>query len=171
MERTSLVGSIIELSRVRTKNRSITMQEELKSFVDYATAFEVGYAKNDWAVVDALLTDDIVWAVAGTKSKVGGAFEGRADVIEAIAYSTNTYDRRFQKRTPFSESQLVIPHGVYFPFTVTYTSEGLPPFVLHGEEWDLFRDGKLSMHYEILHNADALEAFIAEHEVKLEPRI
>ena len=147
------------------------MQEELSSFINYAKAFEIGYATKNWAVVDALLTDDIVWAVAGTKSKVGGAFEGRKDVVEAINYSTNTYDRRFKLRVPHADSQLVIPHGVYFPFTVTYTSEGLQPFVLRGEEWDLFRNGKLCMHYEILHNADELEAYIAEHEAKLEARV
>ncbi len=145
------------------------MQEELKSFYAYATAFEVGFAKNDWDVVDAVLTEDIAWVVAGTKSKVGGAFVGRSAVIEAIRYSTSTYDRRFQKREPFSPAQTVIPNGVYFTFTVTYSSVGLPPFVLHGEEWDLFTDGKLSMHYEILHNADDLESFIREHEAKLEP--
>ena len=38
--------------------------------------------------------------------------------------------------------------GAYLKWCVTYTREGLPAFELLGEEWDLFHDGKMTMHHE-----------------------
>ena len=47
--------------------------------------------------------------------------------------------------------------------------DGLPAFTLLGEEWDLFRDGKLAMHYERIHNGAEAMKFVMRR-VSQEPR-
>lgn len=144
-------------------------QDLIKAFMTYAEAFEVGYASRDWKVVDDVLTNDIVWSVTGAEQLMGPPAHGRQDVIRAITYSVDHHDRRFDLRSPHTAGVQPIPRGVYLPWEVTYTREGLPPFVLRGEEWNLFEDGKLRMHYEQLHNGHEMVAFIARHEAQLLP--
>jgi hypothetical protein len=52
---------------------------------------------------------------------------------------------------------------------VTYSRAGAPPIVMRGEEWDLFRDGKLVMYYESLHNGAEFATFVIEHDAVLLP--
>jgi hypothetical protein len=59
--------------------------------------------------------------------------------------------------------------GIHLAWQVTYTREGLPPFVLRGEEWDLFPAGKLAMHYERIHNGEEALAYMARHHEALLP--
>jgi hypothetical protein len=41
--------------------------------------------------------------------------------------------------------------------------------VLRGEEWDLFLDGKLVLHREVIHNAAETTTYLAKHGAKLLP--
>jgi hypothetical protein len=143
----------------------------MKSFLTYAAAFEVAYESDDWKVVDDLLTDTISWVVEGVDEPIGGIFFRREAVIEAMRSSCNAFDRRFDVRIPAAtETPVVIPGGVYFPFAVTYQHPGLPDVSLRGLEWDFFVDGKLAMHREIILNADEVLAFVADHDKKLRPQ-
>ncbi len=146
------------------------MSNEVMAFVQYATAFEDGFAADDWHLVDVLFDDDVAWAVGGLPSPEPFLAQGRANVSATIKKSVDAFDRRFDTREPVPTSGPVpIPGGIHLEWTVTYTRDGLPPFVLRGEEWDLFRDGKLVMHYEHIHNgADAL-AYLARHAAALRP--
>ncbi len=54
-------------------------------------------------------------------------------------------------------------------WAVTYSRDGIEPFVLLGEEWDFFRDGKLSLHRESLHNIDAMWEYLGRHAEQLLP--
>lgn len=140
------------------------------AFVAYAEAFEVGYASRDWKPVDDLMTDDVVWSLENMPEPMGGTHVGRSDVIDAIRESTETFDRRFDRREPrILEGPLEIPGGIHMTWAVTYERDGLEPFVLLGEEWDLFRDGKLSLHREKFHNLGEAFAFLAKHADALLP--
>jgi hypothetical protein len=59
--------------------------------------------------------------------------------------------------------------GAYLKWCVTYTREGLPAFKLLGEEWDLFHDGKMTMHHEVIHNTAELLKFLSQHDEQLLP--
>jgi len=52
---------------------------------------------------------------------------------------------------------------------VMYSRAGIGSFVLRGQEWDLFRDGKLQMHRENLHNVDERWPYLARHDADLAP--
>ncbi|HEY2774173.1 MAG TPA: hypothetical protein VGK20_08995 [Candidatus Binatia bacterium] len=134
------------------------------AFLEYAEAFERGFASRDWLPVDQLMTDDIVWSMAGIPAPVGGTHVGRSDAIAAIRTSTDNFDRRFDRREPrIVDGPLEIPGGIHMTWAVTYVREGLPPFVLLGEEWDFFRDGKLELHRERIHNIEEAWAFMGRH--------
>lgn len=147
-------------------------QYPMDAFEKYAAAFEVGYATRDWGVVHALMTDDIVWSVGGLPAPIGGATVGRAEAITAIEDSVTRFDRRFDIRHPaVTGGPVTFPDGIHMTFEVTYTREGLAPFVPHGEEWDLFQDGKLAVHHERIHNATEVFRFVALHDAELLPQL
>ena len=140
------------------------------AFLNYAEAFEVGFASRDWTHVDRVMTDDVIWSVADTEAPVGGTHVGRAPSLDAIRVSTDNFDRRFDRREPrVVEGPREIPGGIHMTWEVTYSREGLAPFVLVGEEWDFFRDGKLELHRERIHNMEAALAFVAENNAALVP--
>jgi len=142
-----------------------------QAFLSYAAAFEAGFAADDWKLVAASLTDDVVWTVGGVPPPVGGVYQGRADVLRAMKQSCDSFDRRFDVREPrIVDGPTPLPGGgVYFTFVVTYRRAGVPPMDLHGEEWDFFRDGKLEFHREKLWNIPELLALVAEHDAALLP--
>jgi hypothetical protein len=145
-------------------------EPSIGAFVKYATAFEKSFMKRDWSAVDACLTDDSIWTVTNCKPPVGGSYKGREAVIEAIRYAVDNYDRRFAVRKPESPGPILIAGGgIYLPWQITFQQPGLPDFVLTGEEWDLFEGGRLSMHFERIHNAAAMDAYIAQYDAKLVP--
>jgi hypothetical protein len=145
-------------------------QNPTAAFIAYAEAFEVGFASRDWKPVDDLMTDDVVWSLENMPEPLGGTHVGRGDVLDAIRVSTDSFDRRFDRREPrIVEGPREIPGGIHITWAVTYERDGLEPFVLLGEEWDLFRDGKLSLHRENIHNMGDALAFMAMHDGALRP--
>lgn len=142
----------------------------MDAFVAYALAFEESFATDDWSAVDALMHDDIVWAVAGAPEPIGEAATGRAAAIGAIERSVAEFDRRFDVRTPKAVTgPTEIPGGIYMEWQVTFAREGLPPFELRGEEWDLFTDGKLAFHIERIHNLREVFDYLELHDSALQP--
>lgn len=68
-----------------------------------------------------------------------------------------------------TKGPIPIPGGIHLEWIVTYTRDGLPPFVLKGEEWDLFRDDRLVMHYELIHNGTEVLEYLRKHDAALLP--
>ena len=146
------------------------MSEDIKAFMTYAEAFENGFAADDWRLVDCLFDKDIVWSLAGPPPPMAYSATGNEAVSAESRRVSNSFDRRFDLRAPaILEGPVAIPGGVYIKWRVTYTRNGLPPFDLLGEEWDLFRDGKMTMHHELIHNTDELYKFISQHHRALLP--
>ena len=146
------------------------MSENLTAFMQYASAFEEGFAADDWHLVDGLFGDDVAWSVGGLPASELFQAQGRDRVAATIKRSVDAFDRRFDGRAPQpSKPPVEIPGGIHLEWTVTYTRAGLPPFVLRGEEWDLFRDGKLVMHHEQIHNGPEAFAYMTRHHDALLP--
>ncbi len=142
----------------------------IKAFMIYAEAFEVGFASRDWQIVDDLMADDVTWTLEGLPKPMGGTEVGRKAVIAKIRESVDSFDRRFDLRKPeMTSPPTAIPSGIHLPWQVTYTRHGLPPFILRGEEWDLFCDGKMTMHYERFHNTEEMDCYLQRHAGALLP--
>ncbi len=142
----------------------------MKAFIQFADSFERAYASEDWSLVEARFSDDIIWAVTGVEPPVGGAFVGPAAALAAVTHSCNSFDKRFDRRMPrATEGPIPIPGGVFFRWDVIYRREGVPDFRLYGEEWDFFRDGKLEFHRERLINAPELLEHIERYNDALLP--
>ncbi len=140
------------------------MSQELSLFLKYAMAFEEAVDADDWTIVDVLFDEDITWSVAGLPSQLGYQAQGRKNASQAIKVSVDEFDRRFDERVPKpTMGPVAIPGGVHLEFEVTYTRTGLPPFLLQGEEWDVFRDGKIAMHFEVMHNAAEVVDYFAKY--------
>jgi len=146
------------------------VSDPIAAFVKYATAFEQGFAANDWGLVDVHFDDQIVWNVGGLPEPLSYHGRGRKEVSAGIKYSVDSFDRRFDKRDPkATKGPISIPGGIHLEWIVTYTRDGVPPFVLKGEEWDLFRDGRLVMHYELIHNGTEVLEYLRKHDAALLP--
>lgn len=142
----------------------------VEDLLRYAGAFEEAFAAHDWKILESHLTEDVGWSVHGAAAPFGGTCQGRDDVLAAIRESCSGFDHRFDLRTPeLAEGPHVIPGGVHFTWVVTYARTGLPDFVLRGEEWDLFRDGRLEFHREKLWNGDEAYEYLALHGASLRP--
>lgn len=142
----------------------------IASFMAYAEAFEIGFATKDWKVVGDLFADNITWILDGLPPPAGGTHIGKETVLEGIRQSVDGFDRRFDLRKPeITSPPAEFSDGIYLPWQVTYERCNLPPFVLIGEEWDIFRDGKMVLHYERLHNTKELTTFLEQHNEALLP--
>ena len=143
---------------------------DVAAFLAYAMAFEKSYAEDDWSHVDRLSHDDIVWSAAGAPPPFGGVWSGRKDTLRQIEVSVGGFDRRFDQREPrVLEGPTPIPGGIHMTWVVAYRREGLPALELKGEEWDLFQDGKLVLHHEVIHNVEETMAYLAKHAARLRP--
>ncbi len=146
------------------------MSTNVKAFMEYAEAFEQGFAADDWKLVDHLFAKDIIWSLAGPPPPFSYFARGREKVSAAIKLSVDSFDRRFDQRLPaVIEGPTAFPGGAYLKWCVTYSRAGLPAFKLLGEEWDLFHDGKMTMHHEVIHNTAELVAFLSQHHEQLLP--
>jgi hypothetical protein len=148
------------------------MKKPTDDFFRFALAFENAFAAHDWNELVPHVAEDVVWVVDGLPVPAGGLSHGRDACLAAIAQSCGAFDYRFDRREPrILEGPTPIPGGVHLTWTVTYSRDGLEPFELRGEEWDLFgADGRLELHRERIHNlADSL-AFLARNDSALRPQ-
>ena len=138
------------------------MSDAIKAFMIYAEAFEKGFAADDWKLVDCLFDKDIIWSLAGPPPPFAYSASGNEAVSAGIRKSVDSFDRRFDLRAPaILEGPVAIPGGVYIKWRVTYGRDGLPPFDLLGEEWDLY--------HELIHNTGELYKFLSQHDRALLP--
>ena len=141
---------------------------DVAAFAAYAEAFEKSYATDDWSFVDRLTHDEIVWIGAGAPPPFGGVWSGRKDALAQMKTSVDAFDRRFDARIPkLLTGPTPIPGGIHMTWVVKYQRQGLPDLDLRGEEWDLFENGKLVLHREVIHNAAETAEYLAKHGAKL----
>lgn len=146
------------------------MSDPVADFGRFALAFEQSFSSEDWTPVAEHVTDDLVWIVRGPHEPLAGTFVGRDAAIAAVDESCAAFDRRFDRRDPkILVGPTPIPGGVHLTWEVTYSRAGVEPFVLRGEEWDFFRDGKLELHRECIHNTGELYDYLARHGGALRP--
>ncbi len=113
-------------------------------FAAYAAAFEEAFESSDWLPLADFFNDDAVYST-GLDCFGGGRVEGRDAILAYFERSLDGLDRRFDSRrlTP-TEGPEIEGDTLRIVGDATYTSAGVPEFVLRLEERLTFEDGRIA---------------------------
>ena len=132
------------------------IMDNLSHFIQYATAFEQAYADDDWSRLIPYFADDAVYRVVS--DVFGCELRGPEAILRGIQKSVNGFDRRFATRQiEVTSGPEVEGDTVRLGWSVTYTLEGVEPFVLPGRSRARLRDGKL-VELEDAYDASTMQA-------------
>ena len=115
----------------------------IERFGEYAAAFEVAYASDDWSGVEPFFTEDAVYE-AGIEGLLGGRIEGRDEILRYFRRVLEKFDRRFASRElkmldgPREEGSSVWIRGA-----AIYRADGVPELVLELEETAEFEGDRI----------------------------
>lgn len=103
----------------------------LQQFMAYAADFERTYADDDWSRLRRHFAADAVYDVQA--DSFGGTMVGPAAIFAGMKKSLDNFDRRFTTRdVAVTSGPEVDGDELRVGWQVTYTKDGLPPFVLRG---------------------------------------
>ncbi len=125
------------------------MDTILQQFMAYAGDFERTFADDDWSRLQPYFAPDAVYEVAGS---FGCRLTGPTAIFAGIKKSLDGFDRKFAKRDiEVTSGPEILADEMRMGWTVVYTTEGLPPFVLRGRSIVRYADGR------IVHLADSFD--------------
>jgi hypothetical protein len=107
------------------------MTDILQQFMAYAGDFERTLADDDWARLRRYFADDAVYEVQA--ESFGCRLTGPPAIFAGMKKSLDGFDRKFSKRDiEVVSGPDVSGAEIRMTWKVSYTKEGLPPFVLRG---------------------------------------
>ena len=113
-------------------------------FQEYADAFEVYFEQGDAKLLEPFFTEDAVYETL-SDPPLGGLSEGRDKIFEYLALSLASFDKRFESRDlEMLEGPEERDGSVWLRWRVTYTSPGVPPLVMEGEETARFEGDRIA---------------------------
>jgi ketosteroid isomerase-like protein len=117
---------------------------DIEVFLNYASAFEVALATDDWSAVRDCFCEDAVYEVEGGPP-LGGIWHGRDEIVDHLIDSVNSFDRTYDERLVEGSSIPEMRDGaVHIEWAVTYRKAGEPDLRVEGEEDAWIRDGKIA---------------------------
>ena len=115
----------------------------ITEFSTYAGEFELTYKDDDWTRLRRFFADDAVYEVKA--NAFGCRLVGPDAIFRGIKKSLDGFDRKFTGREiALTSGPDVDGDEIRIGWTVTYTKEGLPPFVLRGRSMARYRDGRIA---------------------------
>lgn len=138
-------------------------------FAEYASAFEMAVASDDWSRLEPFLTEDVVYEI-GLPLLGAKRCEGRAELLAWFKQVLDSFDRRFATRElkllegPREQGDEVWIRGV-----ALYSAAGVPDFALELEETARF-EGERICRLEDRYTPEmreVAEAYLQEHGEKL----
>jgi hypothetical protein len=144
--------------------------DAVERFMAYATAFEQTFSDDDWSRLEPYFAEDAVYEVRAT---LGGCeIAGRSAILEGLRKSINGFDRHFADRViALTVGPEVRGNELELDWTVTYTKDGAPPYVLEGKTIARLEDDRI-VHMADIYAEGVMErgaAWIAEHAPGLDP--
>lgn len=107
-------------------------------FFAYALDFEKTFVDDDWSRVEPYFEPDAVYEVRNTS--LGCRIEGVQAILRGMKKSLDGFDRRCASRTiEGTDGPTEDGDTVTLAWSVTYTKEGAPPFVLRGRSMAKYR--------------------------------
>ncbi len=115
----------------------------LEHFMAYAAAFEETYKDDDWSRLRQYFTDDAVYEVVS--DSIGCTITGPDAIFTGIKKSLDGFDRKFAGRVIALKGAPEVDGDAFgVGWTVTYTKDGVAPFVLPGHTGAAYRNGKIA---------------------------
>jgi hypothetical protein len=115
----------------------------ITEFSTYAGEFELTFKDDDWTRLRRFFADDAVYEVKA--QAFGCRLVGPDAIFRGIKKSLDGFDRKFTGREiALTSGPEVDGDEIRLGWTVTYTKEGLPPFVLRGRSTARYRDGQIA---------------------------
>jgi len=142
----------------------------LETFLAYAADFETTLVDDDWARLAPYFHDDAVYRVES--NLFGCELHGPAAIFAGLKKSLDGFDRRFSGREiSLTEGPHAEGDELRAAWTVTYTREGLPPFVLRGRSFCRVRDDRIDCLVDAYDDAVAgeISAWIRQTGESLDP--
>jgi hypothetical protein len=129
-------------------------------FVAYAMAFEETYLDDDWRRLEQYFTEDASYSDGLSESG-----EGREALLEKLAASVNGLDRKMGRRETALDELKTQGDTVFFHWTATYTTEGLPALTIGGTEYAHFTGDRISLLRDEMDpgTADAIGEYMMSH--------
>ena len=131
----------------------------LQHFMAYAADFEKTYKDDDWTRLRQHFTDDAIYEVVS--DSIGCKITGPDRIFAGMKKSLDGFDRNFTGRVIALEGEPSIDTDEFsVSWTVTYTKDGVAPYVLPGHSRATYRNGKiahLTDSYESSVTVDAIE--------------
>lgn len=125
-----------------------------QKFRDFAAAFEVAYATDDWSVIAPHFTEGASY----TYSDGSDAAVGREAVLQKLQTAVNELDRKMDQREVTFQDVSVDGDTVTARWSGRYTKQGLPPLDVSGEEVARFSGGLISELKSVIYD-DSIAAF------------
>jgi hypothetical protein len=145
--------------------------DPIARFGEYAAAFEVAFAKDDWSAVEPYFSEDAVYEILGGPP-FAGKWEGRRAVLEYLKASLDAFDRRFETRElELLEGPELRDGAVWIRWRGTYRVADAPPFVMEGEETARFQGERIARLEDRFESgaAEKLTAWMGANAAKLKP--
>ena len=139
--------------------------QDLERFADYALAFEMAFASDDWSTLPDHFTPAATYETYGAAPLAGRA-AGRDAVIARLRGLVDGLDRRFDRRVP---DVLAGPDardgGIWMRFGLRFERDGLPPLEFSGEHTAIFAEGRIARieEYVPARECARVEAYLATH--------
>ena len=110
-------------------------------FAAYAADFEKSFESDDWSLVEAHLSKDVVYEV-GLEVLAAEPIEGRDALLAYFKDVVDRFDRRFKSRQlNLLEGPVEEDNSVWIRGAATYRADGVPELVLVLKETAHFEDG------------------------------
>ncbi len=112
----------------------------LESFIAYANAFEETFIDDDWSRLERYFAEDAIYEVVG--GAMACRIQGRPAIFAGLKKSLDGFDRRVDGRVVQVTSEpKVAEDSVSLQWSVTYSKEGAPDYVLEGSSRARYVDG------------------------------
>ena len=145
---------------------------DLARFLEYARAFELAQAIDDFSLIEPFFAADAVHFVAGS-GPLAADDHGREAVVGGLRASVQGLDRRFDLRVPeILEGPVPREDGVWMRFGLRMQRAGLPDLVFEGEHLTRYDDAGAIVRIDekILGDGEAEVAeYLAQHDHALRP--
>jgi hypothetical protein len=117
--------------------------EILQQFMAYAADFEKTLLDDDWSRLARYFTDDAVYEIEG--SSLACRLQGRDAIFAGLKKSLDGFDRKFPGRDiAVLDGPHVSDDEIRMRWQVTYTKDGVPPFVLSGRGLVRYRGDRIA---------------------------